>query len=59
MGIMNIVAIIAGILLVTVAAGSTIVSFRYLRRLDYGISFMSITTLMCGVAAILAGVYLK
>ena len=57
MGIMNIVAIIAGILLVTIAVGSTIVSFRYLRCLDPDIAFMSIVALICGVAAIFAGIY--
>lgn len=59
MGIMNIFAIVAGILLVTIAVGSTIVSSRCLHRLDPDISFMSIVALMCGVAAILAGIYLK
>ena len=34
MGIMNVIAIVVGILLVTIAVGSTIVSFRYLRCLD-------------------------
>lgn len=57
MGIMNIVAIITGILLVTIAVGSTSVSFRYLRYLDPDITFMSIVILMCGVAAIFAGIY--
>lgn len=57
MGIMNIVAIITGILLVTIAVGSTSVSFRYLRCLDPDIAFMSIVVLMCGVTAILAGIY--
>ena len=59
MGIMNIFAIVTGILLVTIAVGSTIVSSRCLHRLDPDISFMSIIVLMCGVAAILAGIYLK
>lgn len=59
MGIMNVVAIIVGVLLVTIAAGSTSLSFRYFRCLDYDICFMSIIALMCGVAAILAGTYLK
>lgn len=59
MGIMNVVAIIAGILLVTIAVGSIIASFRYLRCLNYDIAFMAIIALMCGVAAIFAGVYLK
>ena len=59
MGIMNIFAIVTGILLVTIAVGSTIVSFRCLNRLDPDILFISITTLICGVAAILAGIYLK
>ena len=58
MGIMNIVAIITGILLVTIAVGSTSVSLRYLRYLDPDIAFMSIVALMCGVAAIFAGIYL-
>lgn len=59
MGIMNVVAIVAGILLIAIAVGSIIASFRYLRCLDPDISFMSIVALMCGVAAILAGIYLK
>ena len=59
MGIMNIIAIVVGILLVTIAVGSTSVSLRYLRCLDPDITFMSIVTLMCEVAAILAGIYLK
>lgn len=59
MGIMNVVAIVAGILLVIIAVGSTSVSFRYLRCLNYDIAFMSIVALICGVAAILAGIYLK
>lgn len=59
MGIMNIVAIVVGILLVIIAVGSTSVSFRYLRCLDPDISFMSIIALMCGVAAIITGIYLK
>ena len=59
MGIMNIVAIVVGVLLIIIAVGATIVSFHYLRCIDYDISFMSIVALMCGVAAILAGVYLK
>ena len=59
MGIMNIIAIVVGILLVTIAVGSTSVSFRYLRCLDPDITFMSIIALMCGVAAIFAGIYLK
>lgn len=58
MGIMNIVAIVVGVLLVTMAVGSTSVSFHYLRYLDYDISFMSIVALLCGVVAILAGIYL-
>ena len=59
MGIMNIFAIVVGILLVTIAVGSNIVSYRYFHRLDPDISFMSIVALMCGVAAILTGIYLK
>ena len=59
MGIMNVVAIVVGILLVIISVGSTIVSARSLHCLDYDMTFMSIIVLMCGVAAILAGVYLK
>ena len=59
MGIMNIIAIVVGVVLVTMAVGSTIVSFRYLRCLDPDIAFMSIVAFICGVAAILAGIYLK
>ena len=59
MGIMNVVAIVAGILLIAIAVGSTIASVRCLRCLDYDIIFMSIIVLMCGVVAILAGIYLK
>ena len=59
MGIMNIVAIVVGVLLITIAVGSIIASFRCLCYLDYNICFMSIVALMCGVAAILAGIYLK
>ena len=58
MGIMNVVIIVVGILLIAIAVGATVVSFHYLRYLDYDISFMSIVALMCGVAAILAGIYL-
>ena len=59
MGIMNIVALVVGVLLVTMAVGSTSVSFRYLRCLDPDICFMSIVAIVCGVAAIFAGIYLK
>ena len=59
MGIMNIVVIIVGVLLVTMAVGSTGVSISRLRCLDPDILFMSITALICGVVAILAGIYLK
>ena len=59
MGIMNIIAIIVGVALITIAVDSIIASFRCLCYLDYNIRFMSIVTLMCGVAAILAGIYLK
>ena len=59
MGIMNIVSIVVGILLIAIVVGATVVSFHYLRRFDYDISFMSIVALLCGVAAILAGIYLK
>lgn len=58
MGIMNVVAIVVGILLIAIAVGSIIASFHYLCYLDPDISFMSIVALMCGVAAILAGIYL-
>ena len=59
MGIMNIVAVVIGVLVITIAVGSTSVSFRYFRCLDPDIAFMSIVAFMCGVAAILAGIYLK
>ena len=59
MGIMNIVALVVGVLLVTIAVGATIVSFRYFRCLDPDIAFMSIIAFACGVAAILTGIYLK
>ena len=59
MGIMNIVAIVVGILLVTIVVGSTSMSFRYLRRIDCYYFFMLIIASICGVAAILAGIYLK
>ena len=59
MGIMSIFAIVTGILLVTIAVGSAIVSSRCLHRLDPDVLFMSITALMCGIAAILAGTYLE
>ena len=57
MGIMNIIAIVVGVLLVSIAVGSTSVSLRYLRCLDPDSAFMSIVALMCGVTAILAGIY--
>lgn len=59
MGIMNVIAIVVGVLLVTMAVGSTSVSISCLRYLDPDIVFMSITALICGVVAILAGIYLK
>lgn len=59
MGIMNVVAIVVGILLVVIAVGSTIVSVHSLRCLDPDVAFMSITAFVCGVVAILAGIYLK
>ena len=59
MGIMNVFAIVAGILLVIIAVGSTVVSARSLRYLDPDIAFMSIVAFICGAAAILAGIYLK
>ena len=58
MGIMNITAIVAGVLLIIIAVGATIVSFHCLRYIDYDVSFMSIVALLCGVVAILAGIYL-
>ena len=42
MGIMNIVVIIVGVLLVTMAVGSTSVSISRLRCLDPDVAFMSI-----------------
>ena len=59
MAFMNIFSIVTGVLLITITVGSIIVSFRCLNRLDPDILFISITTLICGVAAILAGIYLK
>lgn len=59
MGIMNIVAIVVGVVLVTMAVGSISVSISCLRCLDPDIAFMSIVALICGVVAILAGIYLK
>ena len=59
MGIMNIVAIVVGILLIAMAVGSTSVSISRLRCLNPDIAFMSIVALICGVVAILAGIYLK
>lgn len=59
MGIVNVIAIVVGILLIAIAVGSTIASLRYLHCLNYDIAFMSFIALMCGVAAILAGIYLK
>lgn len=58
MGVMNVIAIVVGVVLITITAGSIIASFRCLNRLDPDIAFMSITALMCGVAAIFAGIYL-
>lgn len=59
MGIMNVIAIVVGVLLVTMAVGSTSVSISCLRYLDPDIAFMSITAFVCGAVAILAGIYLK
>ena len=59
MGIMNIIAIVVGIVLVTMAIGLTSVSISRLRCLDPDVAFMSIVAFACGVAAILAGIYLK
>lgn len=56
---MNIIAIVVGVVLVTMAVGSTSVSISRLRCLDPDILFMSITAFVCGVVAILAGIYLK
>ena len=59
MSFMNIVSIVTGVLLVTIAAGSNIMSLHYLRRIDCYYFFMLIIASICGVAAILAGIYLK
>lgn len=61
MGVMNVITIVAGVLLIAIAIGLIIASFRCLYYLDYDydIAFMSIIAFMCGVAAILAGIYLK
>ena len=59
MGIMNIFAIVTGVLLVTMAVGSTGVSISRLRYLDPDVAFISIVAFVCGVVAILAGIYLK
>ena len=59
MGIMNIIVIVVGVLLVTMAVGSIGVSISRLRYLDPDIAFMSIVAFVCGAAAILAGIYLK
>lgn len=59
MGIMNIIAIVVGVVLVTMAVGSIGVSISCLRCLDPDIAFMSIVAFVCGVVAILAGIYLK
>ena len=59
MGIMNVVAIVVGILLIAIAVGAIIASFHCLYYLDHDICFISIVALMCGVAAILSGIYLK
>ena len=59
MDFMNIFSIVTGVLLIIIAVGATIVSFHCLRCLDPDVAFMSIVALICGVAAILAGIYLK
>lgn len=59
MGIMNIIAIVVGVVLVTMAVGSIGVSISCLHRPDPDVLFMSITAFVCGVVAILAGIYLK
>ena len=59
MDIMNVAAIVVGIILITIAVGSIIVSISRLRYLDPDVAFMSIVAFMCGVAAILAGIYLR
>ena len=59
MGTMNIFAIVVGVLLVTMAVGSTGVSISRLRCLDPDVAFISIVAFVCGVVAILAGIYLK
>ena len=59
MGIMNIFAIVTGVLLITIAVCSIIASFHYLCYLDPDVLFASIVAFVCGVVAILAGIYLK
>ena len=59
MDIMNIIAIVVGVVLVTMAVGSTGVSISRLRYLDPDIALMLIVAFMCGAVAILAGIYLK
>ena len=59
MDIMNIIAIVVGVVLVTMAVGSIGVSISRLHCLDPDVAFMSIVAFVCGAAAILAGIYLK
>ena len=59
MDIMNIIAIVVGVVLVTMAVGLTGVSISRLRYLDPDLAFMLIVAFMCGAVAILAGIYLK
>lgn len=59
MGVMNIITIVVGVVLATMAVGSIGVSISRLRCLDPDVAFMSIVAFVCGVAAILAGIYLK
>ena len=59
MGIMDIVAIIVGVVLIAIAALSISASFRCLRYIDYDIAVLSITASMCGIAAILAGILFR
>lgn len=59
MDFMNIFSIVTGVLLIIISVGAIIASFRCLYYLDHDICFMSIVTFVCGVAAILAGIYLK
>lgn len=56
---MNIVAIIAGVILIVIAALTVFMSFRCLKYLDYDIAVMSATTFICGIVVILAGIFFR